>query len=614
MIEYIVYYTAHFLSTLANQSTVAMRRNTLLTRFHAWRVKHISELQYIYLLSVVVGVAAAVAAIVIKKSAHFIQHLLTSWFTNPYDYFLFVFYPAAGILLAVLFMRYVVKQEPGHGIPGVLHAIARRNGLIRFHNTYSAIVSSALTVGFGGSVGLEGPTVSTGAAVGSNIGQALRLNHRQIILMISLASAAAMAAIFQAPVAAIVFALEVMAIDLAVASMVPLLIATLTAVITSYFVLGQAVMYPLNEELRFDPHTTLYFVGLGLLAGLLSVYFTKVMMRVEEFFAQHIARWQQRFLLGSLGLGLLIFLFPALYGEGYEAINSMLSGNYSSLFDRSLFIAYRDDFWVVVVLFMLILLLKPLATAFTFAAGGVGGVFAPALFMGSFLGLFYTTTLSHFTELGIHPGIFAAVGMAGLISGILHAPLTGFFLIAEITGGYSLFIPLMIVSTISFALTRTLVHNSIYTYQLAQRGELITHNKDRSVLNMMKVGHLIETNFYSISPGQTLGDLVKIISGSKRNIFPVVDSDGRFLGHILLDDIRQIMFDRELYNTPVESIMVFPENVIHPDDPMEEVAEKFQHSGKYNIVVLDGERYLGYVSRANVFLTYRKKLSDLSQD
>lgn len=590
------------------------RRNVLLTRFHDWRVKHISERQYIYSLSVVVGMAAAVAAIIIKKSTHLIQYLLTSWFANQYDYFLFVFYPAAGILLAVLFMRYVVKQEPGHGIPGVLRAIARRNGLIRFHNSYSAIISSALTVGFGGSVGLEGPTVSTGAAVGSNIGQWLRLNHRQIILMIGLASAAAMAAIFQSPVAAIVFALEVMAIDLAVTSMIPLLIATLTAVITSYFVLGQAVMYPLSEELKFDPHTTLYFVGLGLLAGLVSVHFTRVIIKVEELFAQHLASWQHRFLIGSIGLGMLIFLFPALYGEGYEAINNMLKGDYSSLYDRSLFSDYRDHGGLMVVLFTLVIMLKPFASAFTFAAGGVGGIFAPALFVGSFLGLFYALTINSFVDTGIHPGIFAAVGMAGTISGILHAPLTGFFLIAEITGGYSLFIPLMLVSTISFALTRTLVSNSVYTYQLANRGELITHNKDRSVLNMMKVAQLIETNFHSIRQGQTLGDLVKVISASKRNIFPVVDNEGRFLGHILLDDIRQIMFDQDLYPTPVESLMVFPENVIRPDDPMEEVAAKFQNSGKYNIVVLDGERYLGYVSRANVFITYRKKLSDLSQD
>ncbi|HMM12107.1 MAG TPA: chloride channel protein [Bacteroidales bacterium] len=590
------------------------RRNILLTRFHSWRVRNISERQYIYILSVVAGIAAATAAIIIKKSAHFIQYLLTSWFASQYDYFLFMFYPAAGIFIALLFMRFVVKQEPGHGIPGVLHAIARRNGLIRFHNTYSAIVSSALTVGFGGSVGLEGPTVSTGAAVGSNIGQALRLNHRQIILMIGLASAAAMAAIFQSPIAAIIFAVEVMAIDFAVASMLPLLIATLTAVLMSYFVLGQTVMYPLGEELRFDPHTTLYFVGLGLLSGLFSVYFTRVIIQVEEFFAHRISSWQKRFLVGSLGLGLLIFLFPALYGEGYEAINSMLKGDFSSLYERSIFYSYRENFWVIMGLFALMLILKPFASAFTFAAGGVGGVFAPALFMGAFLGLFYATLLSHFTDIGIHPGIFAAVGMSGMISGILHAPLTAFFLIAEITGGYSLFIPLMIVSTISFAVTRALVPNSIYTYQLARRGELITHNKDRSVLNMMKVGHLIETNFHTIKPGQTIGDLVKVISASKRNIFPVVDNDGRFFGHILLDDIRQIMFDRELYNTPVESIMVFPENVIHPDDPMEEVAAKFQNSGKYNIVVLDGEKYLGYVSRANVFLTYRKKLSDLSQD
>lgn len=588
--------------------------NQLLGRFFTWRIRNINDRQYIYLLSVVVGIAAAMAAIVIKKSAHFIQELLTSSFANQYENYLYFVYPSIGILLAVLFMRYIVRKEPGHGIPGVLYAISRKNGLIRFHNTFSAIISSAFTVGFGGSVGLEGPTVSTGAAVGSNIGQFLRLNHRQIILMISLASAAAMASIFQSPVAAIVFALEVIMIDLAMASMVPLLIATVTAVLTSYFVLGQAVMYPFEMHESFDPSNTIYYIGLGVLAGLLSTYFTKVSIAVEEYFVKKYVKWYHRFLIGGALLGLLIFFFPSLYGEGYEAINQSLKGDYSALYNNSIFFSFKDNIWVILALFIAVLFMKAFATALTFAAGGVGGIFAPALFLGAFLGLFYTVAINEMGLAVLQSGKFAVVGMAGMIAGILHAPLTGIFLIAEITGGYNLFVPLMIVSTISYATVKVFVPNSIYTYQLASRGELLTHNKDKSVLNMMQVNRLVETNFHIIRPGQTLGELVDIISKSKRNIFPIVSMDGAFKGHILLDDIRTIMFDRELYNTPVDNIMVYPDHIIHPEDPMEKVAVKFQQSGKYNIVVLKGETYLGYISRANVFLTYRKKLSELSQD
>lgn len=586
----------------------------LLDKFLVWRPKHINDRQYIYLLSVVAGIIAAIAAIVIKKSAHLIQFLLTNHFSNQYENFLYIFYPAIGILLALLFMRYIVRQEPGHGIPGVLYAISRKNGLIKFHNVYSAIVSSAFTVGFGGSVGLEGPTVSTGAAVGSNLGQFLRLNHRQIILMISLASAAAMASIFQSPIAAILFALEVIMIDLSVASLVPLLIATVTAVLTSYFVLGQAVIYPIDRSVTFDSSNTMYYIGLGVLAGLFSVYFTKVSIWVESNFHKRYADWRLRFVIGSLMLGSLIFFFPSLYGEGYEAINQSLKGDYSALYNHSIFFDFREDMWIIFGLFAAVLLMKAFATSLTFAAGGVGGIFAPSLFLGSFLGLFYGVFVNYIGLGNLDPGKFAVIGMGGMIAGILHAPLTGIFLIAEITGGYNLFVPLMIVSTVSFATVKVFVSDSVYTYQLAARGELMTHNKDKSVLNMMSVSGMIEKDFHCILPGQTLGDLVKAISRSKRNIFPVVDSQGYFKGHILLDDIRTIMFDTELYNTLVDSIMVYPSYIICPTDPMENVATMFRDSGKYNLVVLDQGKYLGYVSRANVFLTYRTKLSEISQD
>jgi len=350
------------------------------------------------------------------------------------------------------------------------------------------------------------------------------------------------------------------------------------------------------------------------LAGLLSTYFTKIFIAVESYFETRYTNWLHRFLISGLLLGLLIFFFPALYGEGYDAINLSLRGDFSSLYNHSIFFSLQDNIWVIFLLFVAVLLTKAFATSFTFTAGGVGGVFAPALFLGAFLGLFYVTAINETGIAELPVSKFAVVGMAGMVAGIMHAPLTGIFLIAEITGGYSLFIPLMIVSTISFVTVKVFTPNSIYTHQLANRRELVTHNKDQSVLDMMEVRALVEDNFYKVHPRQTLGDLVKIISQSKRNIFPVVNEDDMFKGHILLDDIRTIMFDRELYPTTLEKIMVFPEHIIHPDDPMDKVAEKFQASDKYNIVVLQNGKYMGYISRANVFATYRKKLSELSLD
>lgn len=584
-----------------------------ISKFLEWRSTHISDKSYMYVLSVVVGILAGLSAVIIKNSAHLISKLLTSGFTSQYEHYIYFLYPAVGIFLAIVFMRYIVRREMGHGIPGVLHAISQKNGIIKRHNVFSAIVTSAFTVGFGGSVGLEGPTVSTGAAIGSNLGQLLRLNYKQITLMISLSGAAAMAAIFQAPIAGIVFALEVLMIDLTVASLVPLLIATLTAVLTSYFMLGQAVMYPFELHEAFIPSNTVYYIALGVLAGLVSTYFTNVYILTERFFSRFQSKWK-RFFIGSSVLGVLIFFFPVLYGEGYEAVNQSLQGDYSALYNHSIFFPYRDLGWIILMLFVAVILVKAFATSFTFGAGGVGGVFAPALFLGAFTGLFFALA-TNFLGLGnLNAGKFALVGMAGVIAGILHAPLTGIFLIAEITNGYTLVVPLMIVSTIAFATVKVFNTNSVYTYQLAKRGHLITHNKDRSILNMMSLRRLVETNFIEVNLGTSLGELVSIIANSKRNIFPVVDENKKFYGHILLDDVRSIMFDTDLYSTKVENLMVVPDYIIDPGEPMAEVALKFHESGKYNIVVVHKERYLGYVSRANVFSTYRRKLSEISDD
>lgn len=589
------------------------QKKSLLERFILWRINKIPDRQYILVLAVVVGFLGGIAAVILKKSTHLITHLLTSGFASQYENYFYFLYPALGILIVILFVRFIIREDVGHGIPGVLFAISRKNGIIKKHNSFSAIITSAFTVGFGGSVGLEGPTVSTGAAIGSNLGQLLRLNFKQIILMISLASAAAMAAIFQSPIAAIVFAIEVIMIDLTMAALLPLLIASLTAVFTSYFMMGQAVMYPVALHEPFVISNTPYYLALAVLAGLLSVYFTKVYIATEGVFKKIGASWK-RFLTGSAILGLLIFLFPSLYGEGYEVVNRSLSGDYSDLFNNSIFYPFKDISWVIFILFIAVILIKAFAASVTFGAGGVGGIFAPALFMGAFLGLFFAVFINHYGLGDISPPKFAMVGMAGMIAGILHAPLTGIFLIAEITQGYELFVPLMMVSTISFATTKVFITNSVYTHQLAQRGELLTHHKDRTVLNLMQVDVLIERNFSTINPNATLGELIEIIAKSKRNIFPVVDEQSIFHGHILMDDIRNIMFDNQLYDKRVTNFMVAPPYIIHPDESMEEIAKKFQLSEKYNIPVVSDGRYIGYISRANVFSAYRSTLREMSDD
>jgi len=470
------------------------------------------------------------------------------------------------------------------------------------------------TVGFGGSVGLEGPTVATGAAIGSNLGQVFRLNYKQITLLLGLASAAAMSAIFKSPIAAVVFAIEVIMIDLTLSSVIPLLIASTTGVLTSYFFLGQAVMYPFSIKVGFELHDIPYFILLGLLAGLVSVYFTKMYIFIESVF-KRIKTWYSKWLLGGVVLGVLIFFFPSLYGEGYEAVNACLQGDYSPLFNNSLFYGLQDEIIWVFVLFLLILFLKAIATSVTFGAGGIGGIFAPTLFMGAFTGLFFTTFLKYLGIGHLNASNFALVGMGGLIAGVLHAPLTAVFLIAEITSGYQLFVPLMITATISYATIRIFVKNSVYTHQLARRGELITHHKDKAILSMMTVDKLIERDFKTVSPDDKLGDLVKVIAESKRNLYPVIDEEGLFCGVIVLDDIRNIMFKPELYDEKeVSSLMFMPGTVVSPEESMEEVAKKFQETRNYNLPVLEDGKYIGFISRANVFSEYRKLLKDFSEE
>lgn len=591
-----------------------VKKKTLLGQLLVWRLKHVSDREFILLLSVLIGITSGIGAVVIKHAVHFISGLLQSSFTEEYHNYMYVVYPTIGILVAVLFIRYVVKRPVRHGIPNVLYGISKNNGQINTHNMFSSIITASFTVGFGGSVGLEGPTVSTGAAIGSNIGRFLHLNYKQITLLLACASAGAMAAIFKAPIAAIVFALEVIMLDLTMWSLVPLLLASSSAVVTSYFFLGMDVLYPFDVTEGFNMRELPYYIAMGIFTGLVATYFTKSYISIEKIFAG-IGSTYKRLLIGGLSLGVIIFFLPSLYGEGYEAINSCLSGDYSYLFNHSIFFGLKDSVWALIILLVMVIVFKVIAASITFGAGGVGGIFAPTLFMGANSGVLFALIV---TKLGLGAlpiNNFSLIGMAGMIAAVLHAPLTGIFLIADISGGYGLFVPLMITATVSYATVKYFEPHSVYTIQLASRKELMTHDKDKVVLSLMNVNKLIEKDFSTINTNATLGDLVQVITHSHRNIFPVVDEENNFQGIVKMDDVRHIMFKPEMYDKMfVRDLMIVPTLVIQYDESMEEVARKYQYSDKYNLVVLKDGKYCGFVSRAKVFSTYRRMLKHFSED
>ena len=573
-----------------------------------------SSKTFIRILSLLIGILAGIAAVLIKYAVHFTKSVLTLDFIQDYSSYLYFLFPIIGITLTLIVIKYFIRDYVGHGIPSVLHALSKDHGKIKKHNMYSSIVTSALTVGFGGSVGLEGPTIATSGAIASNIGTALRLNYKQLILLLGAASAGGMAAIFKAPIAGVVFALEVIMIDMTMASIVPLLIASATGALTSMFFLGVDFIYPIQLTESYHLSELPYYILLGVLSGFLSLYFTRVYVYINSFFDNMKNAWNRLLLGGSL-LGLIILIFPALYGEGYDAINGSLAGNPSHVFAHTFYSGLGQNFSYLLLFMLLLLLFKVLATSLTFGAGGIGGIFAPSLFLGSNLGLLFALFSNHFGLGVLNVNHFAFAGMAGVIAANLHAPLTAVFLIGDITGGYQMFIPLMIVSVISFSTVKFFQSNSVYTIQLARRGDLLTHNSDHNILKMMNIKKLIETNFISIHQDQTLGNLVEVIAKSTRNIFPVINDNGEFEGLISMDNIRDIMFQTDLYDTrKVSDLMTIPSVTVQVEEPMEQVADKFHKSGKYNIAVLDGKKYIGFVSRAHVFTTYRKMLNYFSED
>ena len=585
-------------------------------KFLFWRARNMSDRTFMTILALIVGIAVGLAAVIMKNSVHLVRELVIKIVGDTGDInYLFIFFPAFGILLTLLFVKFCIKKKLGHGIPMVLYNMSQNEGKIPKHNMFSRIIGSSLTVGFGGSVGLEGPIVATGAAIGSNIGQLFRLKYKQVILLIGCAATGAIASIFKAPIAGIIFSMEVMMLDLSTGSMLPLLAASISATLTSYLFLGQNVVYPIEHTDPFALHDVGFLVVFGILCGLLSLYFSKLYLAQNDWFKKIKNDWI-KFGIGSVVLGGLIFLFPTLYGEGFESINAALEGNFDIIFNNTFYSsnAFMNSFWGITIILVATLLLKAFATGCTFGAGGAGGIFAPSLFLGAILGLLYAH-LCKGLGFDISVGNYALIGMAGLIGGIMHAPFTAIFLIAELTGGYSLFVPLMIVSAISYFVARIAMPNSVYTILLAKRGELLTHNADRNMLGMMKLEQYIETNFLTIDENATLRDLTKVISHSTRTLYVVVDSENNFKGLVWLDQIKHLIFKTELYDTTkVCDLMFYPSTTIELGMTVQEAAELFDTSGNYNIVVVEKGKYVGFVSRATIFSNYRQKIKEFAND
>ena len=596
---------------------MSMEKRSLLQRFIIWRENNVSEKRFILVLSFMVGIGTALAALLLKLLIHWIQAFLTNNFNTTEANYLYLVYPVAGILLTLLFVRYVVKDDISHGVTKILYAISRRQSRIKRHNTWSSIIASSITIGFGGSVGAEAPIVLTGSAIGSNLGSLFKMEHRTLMLLVGCGAAGAVAGIFKAPIAGLVFTLDVLMIDLTMTSLLPLLISSVTAATVSYIVSGQEAMFRFHMDQPFELERIPYVILLGIFCGLVSLYFTRAMNWTEGLFGK-LAKPLRKLAMGGIMLSVLIFLFPPLYGEGYNTIELLLNGTcnaeWNTVMNNSLF--YGHDQLLLLYL-SLIILTKVFASSATNGGGGCGGIFAPSLYLGCIAGFIF----SHFSnEFDITPYLpeknFALMGMAGVMSGVMHAPLTGVFLIAELTGGYDLFLPLMIVSVSAYLTIIIFEPHSIYSMRLAKKGELLTHHKDKAVLTLMKVENVVETDFVKVCPEMDLGELVKAISTSRRNIFPVVDPDNKLLGIVLLDDIRNIMFRQELYHRfTVNKLMTSAPARLYISDSMEQVMRTFDDTKAWNLPVVDEKgTYVGFVSKSKIFNSYRNVLVHLTDE
>ncbi len=578
------------------------------------RFEDIDQVRLLYLLSLLVGLLSALAAAVLKNAIHYTHQILTRGITRESGDYLYLAYPILGMFLTVLFVKYIVRDNIGHGISRVLFAISKRKSRLKVHNTWTSIVATTMTIGFGGSVGAEAPIVLTGSSIGSAVGSFFKLNYRSITLLIGCGAAGAVAGIFKAPIAGIVFTLEILMLDLTISSIVPLLISSVTAATVAYFSMGEKVLFSFSITEAFNIANIPWYIALGITAGFISLYFSKMTLFLEKSFAK-INNVYLRMCAGGLILSLLIYLFPSFYGEGYDTVLLLLQQGVDPVIGNSIFYRLSDNFWVVCLFMACLVFLKVLATSSTNGAGGVGGIFAPVLFTGGTVGYLFASLLGRFLNIDLPDNRFVLIGMAGLMAGVMHAPLTAIFLIAEITGGYDLLIPLIITSTVAYITTRSFERHSIYHVQLAEKGELITHDKDKAVLTMMDWRKEIETDLFKVKPTDTLGELVDAISKSKRNIFPVVDEYNILEGVVSLDEVREIMFNKELYeSTYVRDLMTIPPSYIDTKENIETVMDTFRKTGAWNLPVLNNGYYVGYISKSRIYTTYRELLIQFSEE
>ena len=581
------------------------------------RLKRISEHNLLLIMSFVVGVLSGLAAVILKKLVEWIQEGLSDSFADSLGAAFYIVIPGIGMLLAMLFCRFVIKDGIGHGVTKVLQAVSKNESRIRPHNMWSSVAASSVTIGFGGSVGAEAPIVYTGAAIGSNFARYMGMSYRNMTILLGCGAAAAVAGIFKAPLAGVLFVLEILLFNISMTSMMPLLISTVSATVISYIFLGQDTPFQCTLT-PFDLRNIPFYIILGLFCGGCSIYFIRTTLWLED----KIGRMKNPYLkwvLCAMGLGILIVLFPPLYGEGYGSLGALLNGTELSLDGQTPLAFMTDSVWAVPVFFLLILILKVFSMTLTNAGGGVGGTFGPTLFIGAIAGFVvarsFNLVLSG-TSLTVPEQNFVLVGMAGLMAGVMQAPMTAIFLIAEISGGYDLFLPLILTATIAFGTTRVVEKFSIYTKRIAQKGELLTHDSDQAVLTLMKVSDVIEKDFSTVEIDAPFESLVKVVAESNRNIFPVLDSRNRFQGYVSLADIRKYMFRPELQKTTfVYNYMKSAEEYVYEDDKMDVVMKKFEITDAWNLPVVKQDRtYIGFVSKSKIFSVYRSELKMVSQD
>ena len=567
------------------------------------------------ILAVLVGLCAGIGAFIFNTLLHAITQSLTSWTPDETPLWFTLVTPGIGIILATLFVKYIVKDGISEGVTRVLYAMSRTNSRIKGHNTWTSVVGGAVTIGFGGSVGPEAPIVLTGAAIGSNIGKLARLNYKNITLLLCCGAGAAVAAVFKAPITGVVFVLEILMLEITSKSIIPLLLASMTATITSLVFHGFSpiIAVSLTRSDMFQVEQVPLFIILGCFCGLMAFYFTSVNSKVGGFYKGVSKQWR-KWLYAGITLGVLIFIFPPLYGEGHDSFGALMTGNTTTLFNHTLFHSWSSTDWFLIIYLIAVMLFKVIAMATTNAAGGVGGTFAPSLFVGAFAGATIAVVCQAVFGWDVSITSFTLAGMAGVMSGVMKAPLTAIFLIAELSNGYGLFIPLMIVSCISFAVNYSMDRDSIYTKQLRLRGELLTHDKDSSAFVFLRLDQLMETDFIRLRESLTLGDVVNIISNARRNIFPVVDTSGKLLGIVQLDDLRHDMFNRDKWSTSIMHYMIQPPDKVHEHEMIQSIMPRFEQSNTWMLPVVNKQNhYLGFISKSRILNAYREALVNVSQ-